>query len=446
MKSHQGSVCVNLSQEDMKDEVSVDLLKALREGVKPALGCTEPVALGLAVAEAYRHIDGNLERIDIELSPNVYKNGMGVGIPGTTEKGLVFAAALAIACGDATLGLEVYRNVSEFDVAKAREIIETNDINIDVNANEGTLYIKATVKTDKSEGVCVIRDNHTNIVLVQADDKVILNKESTEDKVSKSSGNGLSDITVKDIVDFVECVPFEDVEFLLEGVKMNMEIARKGLEDASGVGLGATLNSLMEDGVMGRDMVSQARMLTSAACDARMSGVNMPVMSSAGSGNNGITAIIPIAVACEQLDCGDEKLAKALAFSHLLTAHIKSFIGVLAPICSCAIAAGIGASASITWLMGGTQKQIEGSITNIIGTLSGMICDGAKGGCAFKLSTAASEAIVQAKLAMSDVFIEQFDGILGSNADISIRNLAKICMNGMKDMDNQIIEVMTSHS
>lgn len=432
----------NSEQKNIGNKSYVNLLEILREGVRPALGCTEPVALGLAVAEAYKNVKGELLSIDIELSPNIYKNGMGVGIPGTTEKGLVFAAALAVVCGDSSLGLEVFRNVNDLHVMKAGDIVNKGNIKVRVEANKGKFYIKAEVLTDKGKGICVIEDKHTNIVLVQANDKILFKKEKPEGKVSKGLADSLVDLTIKNIIEFVEKVSFKDIEFLLEGVKVNMAIAQKGLNEKSGSGLGAAMNLLMLEGEMQKDVINQARTLTSAACDARMAGVNMPVMSSAGSGNNGITAIIPPAVVCEHMGCDDEKLARTLAFSHLTTSYIKAFTGVLSPICSCAIAAGIGASAAITWLMGGTEEQIEGAIKNMIGSISGMICDGAKGGCAFKLSAAASEAIIQAKLAMANVFISDFDGIVGPTADLTIRNLGKFCTEGMKDTDKEIIEIM----
>ncbi len=196
---------------------------------------------------------------------------------------------------------------------------------------------------------------------------------------------------------------------------------------------------------MQKDVINEARVLTSAACDARMAGINMPVMSSAGSGNHGITAIIPPTVVCEYLGCDDEKLARTLAFSHLTTAYIKRFTGALSPVCGCAVAAGIGASAAVTWALGGTDEQIGGAIKNMVGTLAGMVCDGAKGGCAFKLSTAASEAIIQAKLAMSNVFINNLDGIISSEVEETIKNLGQFCSEGMKSADSEIIDIMLKH-
>lgn len=426
----------------LKNKSSIDLLEILKEGVKPALGCTEPVALGLSVAEAYRHIKGEIINIKKELSPNIYKNGIGVGIPGTSEKGLMFAAALAIVCGDSTLGLEVFKYVNELHVIKAKEIVKQKDIKILIEDNKGNFHIKAEVVTDNGKGICIIKENHTNIVFVQVNNKIIFKKDRLNGKIKKDPMHSLVNLSIRDIIEFVEKVPLKDIMFLLQGVRINMDIAQKGLEEGSGAGLGSAMNVLMEEGEIKEDVITKARILTAAACDARMAGVNMPVMSSAGSGNNGITAIIPPVVVCEHIGCDDEELTRTLAFSHLTTSYIKAFTGVLSPICSCAIAAGIGASAAITWLMGGSEKQIEYAIKNMIGSIAGMICDGAKCGCAFKLSIAASEAIIQSKLAMKNIFISDFDGIVGSTADRTIRNLGKFCTEAMKDMDKEIIEIM----
>mgnify|MGYP000919008511 CR=1 FL=1 len=420
------------------------LLKTLIDGVKPALGCTEPVAVGLATAKAYEDVKGDIESVTVKVSPNIYKNGMGVGIPGTKEIGLVFAAALGITCGDPNLGFEVFRPVNNKAVAEAETLVKNNQVSVDLEDTKGNFYIEAKVITDKGKGICIIKNSHTNIVYVEANGKVLFEKEE-EEKSNSNDNEYLKYITLKDIRNFVENISYQDIDFLLEGVKLNMEIAKVGLEQKPGPGLGAAMNLLMSEGGMQKDVINEARVLTSAACDARMAGINMPVMSSAGSGNHGITAIIPPTVVCEYLGCDDEKLARTLAFSHLTTAYIKRFTGALSPVCGCAVAAGIGASAAVTWALGGTDEQIGGAIKNMVGTLAGMVCDGAKGGCAFKLSTAASEAIIQAKLAMSNVFINNLDGIISPEVEETIKNLGQFCSEGMKSADSEIIDIMLKH-
>lgn len=421
-----------------------NLLKILIDGVKPALGCTEPVAVGLATAKAYESIGGEVKSIDIKISPNIYKNGIGVGIPGTTEIGLIFAAALGITCGDSDMGLEVFKKVDDRSIVKAKELINENMVNVELEDKKGNFYIRAEVNTNKGKSICIIKDNHTNIVYVEVNGQVLLEK----DKITQSGFNGkeiLKEINLQDIREFVETIPYSKIKFLLEGVKLNIDIAKVGLDEKSGLGLGAAMDILMSQGVMQKDVINEARVLTSAACDARMAGINMPVMSSAGSGNHGITAIIPPTVMCEHMGCDDEKLARTLAFSHLTTAYIKVFTGPLSPVCGCAVAAGIGASASITWALGGTNEQIGGAIKNMVGTLTGLVCDGAKGGCAFKLSVAASESIIQAKLAMANLIIKDFDGIINPEVEKSIRNLGVFSGKGMESADNTIIDIMVKN-
>lgn len=432
-----------MRENALKYDLRKLFLNSLINGVKPALGCTEPVAVGIAVAKAYELIKGNIKKVNVLVSPNIYKNGMGVGIPGTGEIGLVFAAALGITCGNAELRLEVFKNVNHKAIEKAKELIDKGLVEVGLETKKGNFYIKANIMTDKGEGTCIIRNSHTNIVFLEANGQILLDK-NVEENSGQKSNEYMKDINLVDIREFVENIPYEDIKFLLEGVKLNMNMAEVGLREKPGPGLGAAMELLSSEGVLQRDIVNKARMMTAAACDARMAGLNLPVMSSAGSGNHGITAIIPPALVCEDIGCDDEKLARTLAFSHLVTAYIKVFTGVLSPVCGCAVAAGVGASASIAWALGGNDEQIGAAVKNMVATLAGMICDGAKGGCAFKLSTASSEAIIQAKLALENIHVNDFDGIVNPSVDETIRSLGKVCTDGMKDTDNVILDIMSS--
>lgn len=422
-----------------------DILNILKQQVKPALGCTEPVAVALAVSTAYKEIKGNIEAIDVKLSPNIYKNGMRVGIPGTREKGIVFAVALSVICADPKLGLELFKNVNDCCIDEARSLVGKNKIGLEVADNQGNFFIEAKIKTDKGEACCIVKDSHTNVVYLEANDKIIYNAEDKKCSFNEGfNGNkaSLINVSVREIMDFVEGSSFEDIKFLLEGVELNINMANKGLEGK--IGLGAGMSQLLQKGILRDDIVNQVRILTSAACDARMAGINLPVMSSAGSGNHGITAIIPPTVVCRYLGYDDEKLARALALSHLVTAYIKEYTGKLSPVCGCSVAAGIGASASIAWLLGGGYDQVVGAINNMVGAISGMVCDGAKGGCAYKLSTAASEAVIQAYLAVNGVVISKLDGIVGDDVEDTIKNLGVLSSEGMKDMDGAILKIMTN--
>lgn len=220
------------------------LLQSLINGVKPALGCTEPVAVGLATSKAFEDVKGEVKHINVKVSPNIYKNGMGVGIPGTKEIGLVFAAALGVTCGDPNLSLQVFRNVDERTKLDAQELVDLNLVDVKLEEEKGNFFIEAVVETSRGKGVCVIKETHTNIVYVESNGEVLLNKEELGKKM-ENTNEYLKDITLADIKEFVETVPFSEIEFLLDGVKLNMDIAKVGLEEKSGPGLGAAMNLLM---------------------------------------------------------------------------------------------------------------------------------------------------------------------------------------------------------
>lgn len=425
---------------DFKTVYHKEFLNSLITGVKPAIGCTEPVAVGIAVSKAYDGIDEDIEKVIVRVSPNIFKNGKGVGIPNTNEIGLVFASSLAAVCGDGDLLLEVFKNVDEKAIILAQNLIDSGKINIDIERNEGNFFISGEVITKNYSGLCEIRNSHTNITKIIKNGDIVFEKEY--ESIVSNGENYLHNIDIEDIRNFVENISFGEIKFLLDGIDLNKKMADYGIDNNSGVGLGSHLNQLIKEGKLDASPSNMARMISSAACDARMSGVNMPVMSSAGSGNQGIAAIIPVAVMGDHLNVDEEKLARALAFSHIMTAYIKSYTGNLAPVCGCAIAAGIGSSSAITWLLDGSDIQIRNSIRNMIGTLSGMFCDGAKGGCAFKIATASSESILQAQLAIADITINPSDGILNISIEQSIKNLARLCINGMKDVDEEIINIM----
>ncbi|MCX7885622.1 MAG: L-serine ammonia-lyase, iron-sulfur-dependent, subunit alpha [Caloramator sp.] len=417
------------------------IVKVLNQQVKPALGCTEPVAVGIAVARACKEVKGEPDNISVKLSPNIFKNGMRVGIPGTSHSGIPFAIALSAVCGDSDLGLEVFKNVTLEDEKNAEKLLCKGIVEIGVDDSKDNFYIRADVKTDKGYAVCIIEGFHTNITYVEANGNVIYKKDYKSCS-SKEELEKIGDLTIKELIEIIENIPFEDIRFLLEGEKINMEIAAKGLEEGIGLGLGRGIKKLIDTGTIDKDMANTVRFYTAAASDARMAGVNMPVMSSAGSGNHGITAIIPASIVCRFLGYGDEKLSRALALSHLVTVYIKEYTGRLSPVCGCGIAAGVGACASVAWLIGCDDKQIEGAIKNMIGNLAGLLCDGAKGGCAFKLSTASSEAVIQAYLAKNNVIISDYDGIVSKETENTIKNLGKLCKEGLSGVDNKIIEIM----
>lgn len=420
----------------------VDILKA---EVKPALGCTEPVAVALACAKAKELLGEEIVKHSVLVSPNVYKNGMCVGIPGTERLGLKISVALGFIGGHSINGLRVLETLTEEEVKLAEEYMDKNPIDISPANTKEKVYIEVFLQGKTKTSKAIIRTKHDNFVYLESDGDVLLNEQEKEAELVTTINDEeyiMDTITIKELIENIEKLDFEDIKFLLDGVAMNEEIANYGLNQKVGIGVGYGIKKSIEDGLLGDDLLNNAMMITAAASDARMSGVKMPVMSSNGSGNHGITAILPIVAYNKKFPQSDEKLAKALAISHLVTAYVKNFTGRLSAVCGCGVAASTGASAGITWLMSKDIKKVEGAIEHIIASLSGMICDGAKSGCAVKLASAASAAVQSAIIANQNCFVPSKNGIVGSNVEESIKNLGRVSDKGMTVTDEVIINVM----
>ncbi|MEG0842954.1 MAG: L-serine ammonia-lyase, iron-sulfur-dependent, subunit alpha [Romboutsia sp.] len=420
------------------------LVNLLIAEVKPALGCTEPVALALACAKAKELLGEEIVKNTILVSPNVYKNGMCVGIPGTERLGMKVAAAMGFVGGHSENGLRVLETLDEEQVKIAEKYMDNSPISISPADTKEKVFIEVALEGKNHTSKAVIRTKHDNFVYLEKDGEILLNEdqqieESTPTVVTE---NVLNDITIKELVENVEAMEFKDIEFLLEGIAMNQEMANYGLNQKVGIGVGYGMKKSMEIGLMGDDLLNNAMMITAAASDARMAGVKLPVMSSNGSGNHGITAILPIVAYNKKFPQTDEKLAKSLAISHLVTAYVKNFTGRLSAVCGCGVAASTGATAGMSWLMSGDIKQVEGAMEHIVASLSGMICDGAKSGCALKLASAASAAVQSAIIANQDCFVPQKNGIVGSTVEESIQNLGRVSDKGMSVTDEVIIKVM----
>ncbi|MEC9488805.1 MAG: L-serine ammonia-lyase, iron-sulfur-dependent, subunit alpha [Halanaerobium sp.] len=418
------------------------LTEILKEQVVPAIGCTEPIAVALAGAVCRKYNPGIIKQAEVTVSENVYKNGMGVGIPGAGgRKGLEMAAALGIEGGDPEAGLQVLRAVGPEKLELAEKLVKDDCIKVNYKRALHGVYVEATLVTDTGNSRVVIEDDHSRIVCVEKDGVAIINAGGRGRDCSKSAEN-LADYLFTDLLQFATEVPLEDIAFIADGISMNQAIAEVGLEKKMGMGLSHGLRELMADQVILDDLYFRVKMYTSAAADARMSGVQMPVMSSAGSGNHGITAILPVSVVGDQLGKTEEEVIRAVAFSHLITNYIKVFIGRLSPICGCTVAAGSGAAAGIAYLLGCDKEQISGAVKNMIGNLSGMICDGAKDGCSLKLGVSGGEALLAAQLAKHGYVIPNSDGIVGLTVEETVRNLGEVADPGMRETDSTILNVM----
>ncbi|SNS96702.1 L-cysteine desulfidase [Anaerovirgula multivorans] len=418
------------------------IVETLKKEVVPAIGCTEPVAVALACAKA-RELLNTKEATDIHVSvsPNIYKNGLAVGVPPTDEVGLYIAAALGFIGGESKKGLQLLESIEKEEIELAKELLESGKLRLDIKDTREKVYIEVKLNTNEGFSRVIIKGKHNQFVYLERQGEVVENlQENATEAIDR--GESIYNLKISTIIESIEKTPHQRIAFMLEGLSMNEEVAMSGLTKKVGLGVGYTLHQNMKRGILSYDLMNYAKVLTAAASDARMSGLKLPVMSSNGSGNNGLTAILPIVAYKRIFDVPEEKLAKALAMSHMMNSYIKHYIGRLSALCGCGVAAGTGAGVAIVWLMGGKMDEIEGVIKNVLGDISGMICDGAKVGCALKLSTSASAAVQAALLAIDHQIIPAGNGIIAETAEDTIKNLKRLSYEGMDKADEVILKVM----
>lgn len=426
--------------------MSFSVKDILRLQVAPALGCTEPVAVALAAAAAKAALPERPGRIDIWVDPNIYKNGLAVIIPGTGGlSGLDLAAALGAFGGDPALGLEVLEPLDDAAVLEARDFVRDGKVEIHLLEDHRGLFIRAVVTGDAHSAEAVIRDMHDNVTSLRLDDTDVPAARDARPIPASDMPRleaWIKTLSLDDLLHLLDDLDNEDREFLMEGVRTNLRLAEYGLKHGPGLGVGKTLDRLVRQKLICRDMILAARILTSAAADARMGGVKLPAMSSAGSGNHGLTAILPIWAIRDFIDCDDRTVLEAIALSHLVTAYIKAHTGRLSAICGCSVAAGAGASAGVTYLLGGGAAHIAGAIKNITEDLAGVICDGAKAGCALKLATAAGASVQAALFSLQGINVMATDGIIGASPEQTMRNIGTLSTEGMIETDRTILKIM----
>lgn len=417
-----------------------NLLELVKQDVFPALGCTEPIAVAYASAMARKHFNGTLDNILIRVSKNIYKNGKSVMIPKVNESGLDLAAALGFLSGNTDKVFMVLENVDDESIKVAHDMISSGQVQVEYLKDSPDIYVY--VKASGSDSVVEVglKDSHTHIDRIIENGKVIY--EAEEDMGQSMSANFLKDMTLKDIRQVCELIPIEELEFIEDGIDMNRKAAEKGMNEQIGINMGYAYSKLLEKGRLTEDSPTRARVLTAAACDVRMSGGNCPIMTSGGSGNQGLGVVLPIVVVGEDQGIEREKLLRAVLMGHLVNRYVKTFTGKLSGMCGCAIAAGIGASAGITWMLGGDDDKISGACTNMLANLTGMICDGAKETCALKLSTSACEAVISAYLANEGVTIRNNVGIVGSSIEETIKNVGVLARESFNGVDDLIIDLI----
>lgn len=402
------------------------------------MGCTEPAAVALCVARSREALGAMPERITVLMSANILKNAMGVGIPGTGMTGLPIAVALGAVMGRSEKGLEVLQGGTPEDMERAKALIDSKAIKLQLK--EGItekLYIEAVCEAGGDSATAIISCRHTNFIHVSRNGEVLYSAEGDAEKECSETIK----LNFRKIYDFAVESSLEDIEFLLEAADMNSAAADEAMRNEYGHTLGRTLCNDRWRGVVGDGILTDIMAVTSAACDARMGGATIPVMSNSGSGNQGITATLPVYVYAKSNGNGREETVRALALSSLTSIYIKQHLGCLSALCGCVIAA-TGASCGITYLMGGSYEQITYAVKNMIANLTGMICDGAKPSCSMKISSSTATAVLSAMLAMENRHVSSLEGIIDDDVDKSIRNLTAIGSEGMVATDEMILGIM----
>lgn len=419
------------------------IIDLIHREVVPAMGCTEPAAVSLCVAKATELLGCTPTEIKVRLSTNILKNAMGVGIPGTGMIGLPIAIALGALIGKSEYGLEVLRDVNDEAVAAGKEYIAGHNIDIKLFENApSNLHIDVEVSHDTDRVRATISREHTNFVYLEKNRAVIFNEEPTT-----NAGEVMVDTThdialdLHTVWEFATETPLDEIDFILQARELNQAAADVALASEYGHSLGSTMR---HSGVVyfGDTPVAHMISLTSAACDARMGGAPIPVMSNSGSGNQGICATMPVVSYAADINASDEQLIRALTLSHLTSIYIKQSLGRLSALCGCVVAS-TGAASGLVYLMGGDYEQVAAAVKNMVANLTGMICDGAKPSCAMKISSGVSTAMMSAMMAMNGHCVTSAEGIIDEDVDRTIRNLTSIGRDAMRATDLYVLDIMT---
>lgn len=427
----------------MDNKTKAQIIKLIHQEVIPAIGCTEPVAVALAAAKAAETLGAKPTKIEVFLSANILKNAMGVGIPGTGMVGLPIAIALGSLIGKSAYGLEVLRDLTPDALAEGKQMIESKCIHIALKENVDKLYIEVNCSAGEDTSKVIICHEHTNIIYVEKNGEVLIDL--------RQSGNGSEEVcaahdelklSFSTVYEFAMEMPLDDIRFILETADLNKKAAEASIQGNFGHTVSKTVSGAFGKKYMGESPYTHMLVMTAAACDARMDGAMIPVMSNSGSGNQGIAATLPVLSFAEDIKCTEEQLIRALMLSHLMVIYIKQSLGRLSALCGCVVAA-TGASCGITYLMGGSKTQISYAIKNMIGNITGMICDGAKPSCAMKVSSGVSTAMLSALMAMEDKVVTPVEGIIDEDVDKSITNLTSIGSKGMEATDRLVLDIMT---
>ena len=416
----------------------------------PGLGCTEPAAIGLSAAAAVALLkEKTIESIKVTTDPNIYKNAMGVIIPGSEgQSGIPLAAAMGAVAGDPENRLQIFSTIDKQGLQKAESLLKEGKVSAEIKEGQAGLYIRTVIKAGSHTVEAVISGRHDHIESLRIDgefqkDHPLLAGKGSEDSNVEDLKQWLTSLSIGEIVDLLDDLDRDDIAYINRGIDLNMELVKYGLSHGPGLGVGKTQQSLLRQGLLKNDMVLAGGIFASAGIDSRMGGAMLPAMTLAGSGNQGIAASTPIVAVTDFATLEDNQLLiKSVALSYLLTCYIKALAGRIGPLCGSGVAGGAGVAAGVTYLLGGTVEKIGGAIKNHIETFAAIICDGAKTSCALKVGEAASSGVKSALMALQGTVVRPVDGIIDESPETTMRNLGKLTRSGLKNMDPAILDIM----
>lgn len=420
----------------------LEFIKVVKKEVVPALGCTEPISLALAAATAAQRLGKPVEKIEAKVSANLMKNGMGVTVPGTGTTGLLIAAAVGAIGGDPEGKLEVLKNLTAEQVAESKRMIAEKRVQIAVADVPQILYSEAKVIHGEEWVTVAIADTHTQVIRIEENGTVVFQMEPDNHAAGIKEGEfSMAGVRARDVFDFAMEAPLEMISFIREAAVLNDSLAKEGMSGRYGLHIGATMDRQMNQGLLSDGLLTQVLMRTTAASDARMGGATLPAMTNSGSGNQGISATMPVVVVAEHVKANEEKLTRALMLSHMMAIYIHDKLPKLSALCAVTTAS-MGAAAGMAWLLKGEFETVSMAISNMIGDVAGLICDGASNSCAMKVSTSAMSGYKAVLMALEGIRVTENEGIVAEDVDRSIANLGELACQGMVQTDGQILQIM----
>lgn len=420
-----------------------ELSQMIKDDMKPALGVTEPGAIAFAVAKARSFTKGDIKKVNVAMNSGMYKNAFTCGIPNSNEVGNVFAAALGVVAGNADKGLESLADVTPEDNVKAQEMIDQGKVTVELSGITSRIFIEATVETEEDKAIVTIRDSHTNITKIIVNDKVELETEDekkTEEDGGEEESHSIHKYTLQQLYDYVTTVDIEEIRFINEAYKVNLELFHEGLENPRTT-FARQLLAINKGKEVSDDEQKTASLMCNAAIEARVIGLDKPAMSITGSGAHGIIATMPLYAAYKVNGYTEEQLLRATALSYLVCMYIKEYSGRLSAFCGCAIAAGSGMACALVYLRGGTVEMMAHTLNNMASSITGMICDGGNQGCTMKGVAAVDAAYKSVEFAMNGIYISEVHGINGNTPEETMRNMGLIASPGMVGTEKTIVEI-----